>query len=482
MNGGIRRVGFMVTALMLILLGQLTYLQMVRATPLAKDPRNIRTRIRDYSRPRGAIVTADGEIVARSIPTTDEFKFQREYPLGDLFGHVTGFQSFVYGNTGLEDKYNGVLVGRDFQQQVRSFGDILINRQDTGTVVLTMSRYAQELAKRALNNQRGSVVVIDPTTGAIVAMYSNPTYDPNPLAGHDAPQVQAYYGLLNANPEKPGLLRAIAEIYPPGSTFKIVTTAVALANGIAAPEKTYPVLRELGAPNTTRLIKNFGDASCGGTLAVSFQQSCNTTFVQVGLDLADRFPPGIDAFGVSDRPPLDLPGAARGTSLAGHVFKGSEGFFAQAGIGQGFIAASPLEMALIAGAIANHGDIMKPHVVSDIQDSDGAIVRHIAPELWKSAVPPLVAEQVKQMMVSVVEQGTGTAARIPGISVAGKTGTAQTDSGPPHAWFVGFAPAEAPRFAIAVLIEHGGVRGNEATGGRVAAPIAAEVLRGLLGQ
>ncbi len=162
MNSGIRRVGFMVTALMLILLGQLTYLQMVRATPLAEDPRNIRTRIRDYSRPRGAIVTADGEIVARSIPTVDEFKFQREYPLGELFGHVTGFQSFVYGNTGLEDKYNGVLVGRDFQQQVRNFGDILINRQDTGTVVLTMSRYAQELAKRALNNQRGSVVVTRP--------------------------------------------------------------------------------------------------------------------------------------------------------------------------------------------------------------------------------------------------------------------------------------------------------------------------------
>jgi len=481
-NASIRRVGLAVTALFLVLVAQLTYLQVFHAKALENDPRNVRTRVRDYSRPRGEILTADGEIVARSVPSHDEFKFQREYPLGELFAHVSGFQSFVHGNTGVEASYNSVLVGRDFQQQSLSPADLLINRRTTGTVVLSLTRQAQQVAKDALGDQHGSVVVIEPATGAIVAMYSNPSYDPNPLAGHDQAKVQAYYDLLNALPAKPALGRAYGEIYPPGSTFKEDTTTSSLETGVATVDRVFPVLRELPLPNTNRTIKNFGGVACGGTLADSFRVSCNTTFAQLGLDLRDRFVPGMKAFGIGDRPPLDIDGAARSSSLEGRPFDQNQPYYAQAGIGQAFIAASPLQMALVASAIADNGVVMRPHVAQEIRDPDGAVVRRITPKLWTVATTPDIAAQVKALMISVVENGTGTRAQIPGVQVAGKTGTAQVAIGAPHAWFIGFAPADAPRYAIAVLVEHGGAKGTEATGGRVAAPIAGQVLRQLLGK
>ncbi|HEX2738285.1 MAG TPA: penicillin-binding transpeptidase domain-containing protein [Acidimicrobiia bacterium] len=482
MNDNVRRVGWAVTALFLLLVGQLTYLQVFHANALEHDPRNVRTQVRDYSRPRGEILTADGEIVARSVPAHDEFKYQREYPLGELFAHISGYQSFLHGNTGVEAAYNSVLVGRDFQQQTLNPGDLLINRQATGTVVLSLTRTAQEAAKQALGTQHGSVVVIEPSTGAVVALYSNPSFDPNPLAGHDQTKVQAYYDLLNALPSNPALSHAYGEIYPPGSTFKVITTSAALETNVATVDRPFPVLRELKLPNTDKTIKNFGGEACGGTVAVSFRVSCNTTFAQLGLDLADKFVPAMKQFGIGDKPPLDIAGAARSTGLEGRPFAQNQPFYAQAGIGQAFVATSPLQMALVASAIANNGAIMRPHVVQEVRDPDGAIVRRTTPKLWTVATTPDVAAQVKGLMVSVVQQGTGTRAQVPGVQVAGKTGTAQTDSGPPHAWFIGFAPADAPKFAIAVLVEHGGAKGNEATGGQVAAPIAGRVLATLLGK
>ncbi|MFN8034732.1 MAG: penicillin-binding transpeptidase domain-containing protein [Acidimicrobiia bacterium] len=480
MNANIRRVGWAVTFLMLVLVGQLTYLQVFKAKALENDPRNIRTQVRDYSRPRGEILTSDGEIVARSVPSHDEFKYQREYPLGELFAHVSGYHSFLHGNAGVEASYNSVLVGRDFQQQSLDLGNLTTDRPNTGTVVLSLSRFAQETAKAALGSQQGSVVVVEPSTGAIVAMYTNPSYDPNPLAGHDPTKVQAYYDLLNALPSKPALPRAFAEIYAPGSTFKVVTTSAGLETGVTTVDTVYPRLRELPLPNTDKTIRNFGGAVCGGTLAESFRVSCNTTFAQLGLDLRERFVPAMSQFGVGHKPPLDIAGAAASIGLQGRPFPLNQPFYAQAGIGQGFIAASPLQMALVAAAIANNGAIMQPHVVGEVRDSDGAVVRRTTPRAWTVGTTPEVAAQVKDLMISVVEHGTGTRAQVPGVRVAGKTGTAQTESGPPHAWFIGFAPAEAPKYAIAVLVEHGGAKGTEATGGQVAAPIAGQVLKALL--
>src|SRR5688572_8096147 len=255
--------------LILALAAQLTYLQVFHAEELANDPRNVRKAIRDFSRPRGDIVTADGTVVATSEPDDDgdDFDFRREYPQGDLFAHIVGYQSFVFGNSGVENTYNDELVGRGLELDLRNLGDILAGKENTGTVVLSITEEAQALARDLLGGQKGSIVAIDPKTGAILAMYSNPSYDPNPLAGHDTDVVQAYGEQLQQDPNKPDLARAYRERYPPGSTFKIVTASVALEAGAVTPETPFPAVREIDLPLTNDTLKNFATLTCGGTVA-----------------------------------------------------------------------------------------------------------------------------------------------------------------------------------------------------------------------
>ena len=483
MNRAIRRVGIGVTVLVLLLVGQLTYLQVYDADNLANDPRNIRFQLRDFSKPRGRILTADGQIVARSVETGDELKFQRFYPQGALFSQLAGYQSFVFGNIGIERTYNSELAGRDPLLTIRNVGDVLAGKETVGNVVLSTSQQLQAAARDALGDQHGSVVVMNPKTGGILAMYSNPSYDPQPFASHNSQAAQDYEKLLRASPDKPDLPRAYRERYPPGSTFKVITSSVALGTGQFSPETNFPVLTELDLPQTNNTLKNFGGESCGGTLARSFQQSCNTTFGQIGLDLGDAFVPGMEKFGIGSAPPLDVaPGAAGSVGPPPGSFQQNQPLFAFAGIGQGDVAVTPLEMALSASAVANNGQIMQPHVAERITDGDDNTVKTIDPKPWRTAMSPQVAATMTTLMISVVEGGTGTAARIPGVSVAGKTGTAQNETGAAHAWFVGFAPAEDPQVAVAVIVEHGGSAGSEATGGRVAAPIAAQMMRMVLGR
>jgi penicillin-binding protein A len=485
MNRAIRRVGIGITVLIILLVGQLTYLQVYDADRLANDPRNIRFQLRDFSKPRGQIVTADGQIVARSVETDDELKFQRIYPLGQLFAQIAGYQSFVFGNTAVERKYNNVLAGRDPLLQIRNVGDVLAGKEPVGNVVLSLSAGLQSAARDALGGQRGSVVLMNPKTGAVLAMYSNPSFDPQPYAGHDSKDVEAYNRLIRADPAKPDLARAYRERYPPGSTFKVITAATGLTTGTVTPETNFPTISQLDLPQTNATLKNFGGETCGGTLARSFQQSCNTTFGQLGLDLGERFVPGMEAFGIYSAPPIDMiPGAAQSSGPPPGSFQQNQPNFAFAGIGQGDVFVTPLQMALAASAVANGGVIMQPHVAERVTDADDNSVRALAPsqEPWRTAMSSEVAATMTTMMISVVEGGTGTAARIPGVSVAGKTGTAQNETGAPHAWFVGFAPAEDPQVAVAVIVEHGGDAGSEATGGRVAAPIAAQMMRRVLGR
>ncbi len=485
MNRALRRTGIAVTILLLALVGQLTYLQVVAADRLANDPRNVRRATRDFSRPRGDIVTSDGVIVAHSVPSHDEFEYRRVYPEGPLYAQVSGYQSFVFGNTGVEASYNDALIGRDARLQLRNIRDLLIGRPQTGTAVLTLSDKVQRVARDALEGQRGSVVALDVTNGAVVAMYSNPTFDPNVMTSHDFAAVQAAFDLLKADPANPALPRTYRETYPPGSTFKAVTASVALETGTAEPDTQFPTLTRLPLPQSTSSISNFGGEACGGTLFTSFTVSCNTTFARLGLELGDRFVPGMERFGIRHAPPLDVrPSAVESTGPAPGSFERNQPAFAMAGIGQGpDLRVTPLEMALVAAGIANQGTIMRPHVVGELRDYQRRVVSRTRPSRWLTATDPATAAEVTAMMISVVNdpRGTGTAARIPGVTVAGKTGTAET--GPnanPHAWFIAFAPAEAPRFAVAVLVEHGGNRGSEATGGRVAAPIARAVLEAAL--
>lgn len=487
MNRAIRRVGGAVIVLILVLVAQLTYLQIIDADNLENDPLNVRSALRDANRPRGEIRTADGVVLARSVPVDDgtEFKYQREYPEGALFSQVVGYQSFVIGNTGVEKSYNDLLVGRDTELQIENIPDIVGGDEAVGNVVLSMRADVQRAAQASLfaAQASGSVVALDVRTGEVLAMFSNPSFDPQPLASHDVKAAQSYFEALSSDPAKPDLPRAYRERYPPGSTFKTVTTSVGLDDGVTTPDTVYPTLTSLDLPQTDATLSNFGGSSCGGTLEESFIDSCNTTFGQIGLDLGNAFVPGMARFGVGDDPPpLDVaPGAAPSVGPPPDSFDDNQPLFAFAGVGQGDVATTPLQMALVAQGIANGGTIMTPHVGAEIRDSNDDLVRRVDDSEWKTATSATTAQAVASFMVEVVRRGTGTRGQLPGVTVAGKTGTAQADGGPPHAWFIAFAPAEDPQVAVSVIVERGGSLGNEATGGAVAAPIAARVLGVALG-
>jgi len=311
-------------------------------------------------------------------------------------------------------------------------------------------------------------------------MYSNPTFNPNGLSVHDTQVVQTTFNQINAG-DKPALQRAYRDRYPPGSTFKVVTSKSAIETGIATPDTpAFPALGGFEIPGTTTTLKNFDGEICGGTLLQSLIVSCNATFAALGYQMGDAFAPAMEQCGIDSAPPIDLsPGAV---DSVGPQVGAPRPRFALAGIGQGDVQTAPLQMALIAAGIANGGIIEQPHVVKEIQNSDGKTVRTVGAKEWKTCMSPATAQTLNAMMVDVVNQGTGTGAQINGVEVAGKTGTAQTgiEGEAPHAWFIAFAPANAPKYAVAVIVEGGNYGGDDATGGAVAAPIARDVLQNLL--
>lgn len=480
MNPQIRKLGIVLMVLFSALFIQLNYLQVIKANDLNNHPANSRAVVRDFSQPRGVIQTSDGAIIAQSVPSGDAFKLQRQYPLGPLFAHVTGYFSFTYGSEGVEKEYNDALTGKaDDSFDPR---DLLVDKDKTGNVTLTLSRRLQEIATQQLGDRKGSVVAIDPRSGAILAFADFPTYDPNTLASHNQDTVRAAWSELNADADKPLLPRTYRERYPPGSSFKVVTTATALATGAATPaQPVYPTLRDLPLPNSGgQTLANFGGGTCGGPLPEALRISCNTAFAQLGMDLgAQKMSAGADAFGFNKVPPIDLPYGAASNFPPASAFARDQPGLAKSAIGQQDVAATPMQMAMVAAGIANNGVIMTPHVLSEVRDAEGEVVQRYEPKPWLTAVPPNVAQQTRDMMVGVVAGGSGTRAQIPGVSVAGKTGTAQTGLDKSHVWFISFAPAEAPQIAVAVMLEDQS-SSTEATGGALAAPIAQAVMRAAL--
>ena len=466
--------------LICLLFLQLNYLQIVRADKLANDPGNARKATRDFNRDRGVIQTVDGAVLAQTVPTPDaKFKRLRRYPEGSLFAHVTGYFSFTFGTDAVEREYNEDLAGRSAQvQQVR---DVFSDRTRTGNVTLTISTGLQQVARDALGPRRGSVVAVNPTDGAVLAMWSFPSFDPNPLAAHDQRGVQASWKALQADRSKPLLARSFRERYAPGSTFKVVTAAAALERAPELVGKPYPRLRQLDLPQTNAALPNFGGSTCGGTLPDLLRVSCNTGFAQMGLDLGgDRLSGEARDFGFGSRPPIDLNAVATSEFADASAFRRDKPALAKSAIGQQDVSATPLEMALVAAGVANRGVVMKPHVLAEVRDSEGLSVRSFRPEPWQQAMSPNNAAALRDMMVAVVNGGTARAAAVPGVQVAAKTGTAQTIGDNSHAWLIAFAPAEAPRVAVAVIVESQPGLGDTVTGGRVAAPIAQAVMAAAL--
>ena len=478
MDRQIKRLGIGLLVLFSLLFMRLNWIQVVDADELANRPGNTRKATKDFSRERGVIQTADGVVIAQSVETDTALKRLRQYPEGPLFGHLTGFFSFTYGSDGLEKTYNDDLAGRS--EGLRSVRDLLSDQVRTGNVTITVSKKLQQLARDQLGNRKGAVVALNPQDGAVLALWSFPSFDPNPLSGHDQRAVQEAWTALNADANRPMLARSYRERYAPGSTFKVVTAAAALDKAPELVNKPYPTLRELDLPQTNRNLPNFGGGACGGVLVDLLRVSCNTGFGQMGLDLGgDKLAEQAHAFGFDKRPPLDLPAVAA-SAIGENDFKRNQPALAYSAIGQQDVAATPLEMALVAAGIGNGGKIMKPRLLAEVRDSEGNVVRQAQPEVWLEAMSPQSAAALKDMMVGVVQRGTATRAAVPGAQVAAKTGTAQTVGENSHAWIIAFAPAEAPRVAVAVIVESQPGLGDNVTGGRVAAPIASAMIQAAL--
>jgi peptidoglycan glycosyltransferase len=481
MNRQIRRLGLGLLLCYALLFAQLNWIQVAKRSEYNASPLNNRAVVRDFSRARGVIQSADGVVLARSERVDDRFRYQRSYPTAGLFAHVTGSLSFGFGASGIERQYNDELAGRTDRQQVKGFADLFIERQRVGDVTLTLRADLQRIAADALGERAGSVVALDPRTGAVLAMYSWPTYDPNLLSSHDFDDVSAARAALRPEePESPLLASSYQERYFPGSTFKVVTSAAGLESGkITATAPVYPVESAFTPPLTTKAIRNFGGSTCGGTLIDALRVSCNTAFARMGLDIGGpAMQSTAEAFGFNNAAPIDLPGPVAVSHFPiASEFVRDDPKLAQSAFGQNDVQASPLQMALVAAAVANSGVIMTPHVVREIRDSDGLVLETERAVRWKQAMSPSSSVVLRDAMVNVVRTGTATRLAVPGVTVAGKTGTAQLGTDPPssHAWIIGFAPAEAPRVAVAVLVKaQPGV--SEVTGGRVAAPIAQQVL------
>ena len=479
MDRQIRRLGLVLMVLFALLFLQLNNIQVLQADKLAGDPRNTRNATRDFSRDRGQILSADGAVLARSIATGGDFERLRQYPEHDLFAHVTGFFSFTFGSDGVERTYNGELAGRKLR--ISNARELLTDRTVTNDVTLTVSKRLQQVARDALGARKGAVVALDPTNGAVLALWSFPSYDPERLAAHDQQAVQQAWDELTTDANRPMLPRTIRRTYPPGSTFKVVTSAAALERAPELVTKEYPRLRALDLPQTDKDLPNFGGSSCGGTLPQLLRVSCNTGFAQMGLDLgADKLADEAHEFGFGDRPPFDLPAVARSVFPEAGVFERDLPGLAQSAIGQQNVAATPLEMALVAAGVANGGKVMAPHVLAEVHDNEGNVVRTAEPKEWRTATSPEVAAALRDMMIAVVNGGTATRAAVPGVQVAAKTGTAQTTGDNSHAWLVAFAPAQAPKVAVAVIVESQPGLGDTVTGGRIAAPIAKAVIQAAL--
>lgn len=483
MNTPIRRLGLVLAAMFCALLVAATTIQFVQARSLNDQPGNRRTLLSTYGKERGSILV-DGKAVAVSTASDDEYKYNRSYPQGKLYASVTGFYSIVYGSTGIEAGYNDLLSGTSDKLFYRRVVDIVTGRSQQGaSVELTIDSKAQRAAMDALGDQRGAVVALDPRSGAILAMASSPSYDPTSLASHNLDTVVKTWKELNADTSKPMLNRSINELYPPGSTFKLVTAAAALSSGKYTPQTQVNAPARLPLPGTSISLPTVTGRACGPddktTLEHALTISCNTAFGSVGMDLGqDALRDQASKFGFGQ--PLTVPMSVTPSVFPTGMDKAQT---AMAAIGQYDVRATPLQMAMVAGGIANDGKVMTPYLGQTVRDANLNVLQSADPKLFSTAVTPQVAAQLKTMMVDVVKNGTGKRAQISGVEVAGKTGTAETaPNKKADVWFVGFAPADNPTVAVAVLVENGGTAAGEASGGTVAAPIAKQVMEAVLGQ
>lgn len=479
MSKPIRGIAAVLVLLLLALLVNISIIQVVRAGDYRDRPGNQRVLLEEYDRERGPILVAS-QPVARSKETGDTLRYLRVYPDGPLYAPVTGFYSLIYGATGLEKTENRILTGRSPLFVVDRAEQLFAGREPRGGAVsTTIEARAQKAAFAGLRGKKGAVVAIEPATGRILASVQSPSFDPNVLSSHDPDRIRQYYEALEADPAKPLLNRPIVSLNPPGSTFKVVTAAAALASGRFNPNSVIPGPRAYNLPDSTKKIRNWNGQACGPDGVVTLTQalaiSCNTAFAWLGNALGDdALRRQAQLMGFDER--FEIPLRAATSRFPENP---DDPQTAMSAIGQFDVRATALQMAMVAATIGNGGKTMEPYLVQEIRGPDLAVIQTTQPTPFQQALDPLYAAQLTEMMVQVVEAGTGGNARIPGTRVAGKTGTAQTgNDNPAVAWFIAFAPATSPQVAVAVVVEDAGA--PEVSGNQLAAPIARDVIEAVL--
>ena len=481
----IRILAMIVMLLLGVVLVQAANVQFRQASKLAnspKNPRNIEARL---ALGRGDILAGDGSILAHSDPTPKGvYKYQRIYPQGALMSSIVGFDSPIYGSYGIEAQYNSDLITH--KQPATTLSQILSPTTSTDSVALTIQPALQALAAKQLAGRDGAIVAINPSTGAVEAMYGNPIYDPNPLVAPSAGAERlGWLAALTKNAAGFAPLTSIAyqDTFPPGSTFKVITTTAAYQYRPDLANQSYPSVTQISLPNTDKTLQNYGGSQCGGTVAQMLPPSCDTGYAQLGLDLgANVMWTQAAQFGFDQRPPLDLPSVAISNFPTPAQLKVRQPFLAYGAIGQGDVTATALQNALNAAAIANAGVIMAPHLMREIRDNQNNLIKQFSPIPWKQATTPQVATQTSTLMQQVVTNGTASAVGfLPQDQVAAKTGTAQTSATNVNLktddWMIAFAPANRPVIAIAVVLPN---QVLDATGASVAGPVMKCMIEGAL--
>ncbi|TBN58159.1 penicillin-binding protein 2 [Glaciihabitans arcticus] len=482
MNKELKRVSTVVLLMFLALFVSTSVIQVASVDSLKADPRNSRTLYDSFSAERGPILV-DGVAIAESTPVDDAFSYLRTYSNGPLYAPVTGYFTLNQGNTGVEGSLNDYLSGSANEQFLNKLYGIITGQDPKGAAVeTTIDASVQQAAWDALGSNSGAVVAIVPQTGEILAMVSKESFDPNLLAVHKTSEVIASYEALSADAGKPLVNRAIGgDLYPPGSVFKIIMTAAALESGEYTPESEFPNPPRLTLPESSNVIRNAGGSNCGGgenaSIATALRLSCNIPFAQLGLALGnERVRDMAEGFGFGTS--FDLPMASTPSQ---YPQTASDAEQMLSSFGQASDRVTPLQMAMVSAAVANGGTVMQPTVVEKILGPDLTVLQQFEPTVFNNPISPENADIIKQMMVDGVANGAASNARISGVDVGGKTGTAENGGSRPYTlWFTGFAPADNPQVAVAVVVENGGGLGQSAFGNQIAAPIAKKVIEAVL--
>jgi cell division protein FtsI/penicillin-binding protein 2 len=486
MNKPIRRVSVFCLLLVLALMIRANWVQGVDASALNANAHNERTLIEAYSYPRGDIIVGGKAVTKDLLVNGNLYKYRRGYVNGPMYAPVTGYSSQVFGSNLLENVEDQVLSGNDPRLFFRNALDTLTGKQKQGgDVVTTIDPNVQQAAWNGLQGKKGAAVALDPSTGAILGLVSFPSYDPSTIAGANTDASTAWSALLK-DPSQPMLNRALRQTYPPGSTFKLVTAAAALENGnitnIDDPTTTPPVYI-LPGTNNVPLPNEAGDTGCtNASLNTALALSCNTVFGKLGAEIGGaRMLEEAQKFGFNNSS-LTIPVGV----TASNFDKGmGQAQTAQSSIGQYDTRATPLQMAMVAAAIANNGSLMQPYLVSQERSANNSVISQWSPKQLSQATTPDVAAQIQKMMINVVQNGTGTPAKIDGVTVGGKTGTAQNgvnNANNPYAWFVSWAKApNGKQIAVAVVVEDSDTARGDISGMHLAAPIAKAMMQAYVG-